>query len=419
MTSDPNAREPKQHLNNALGLQASVSGWFNRITRRLSVSQKISYGYAIALGIAICGTVGGFIIGDRYQQKAIEAREYANQELNLLHRLQDGVLQSRSHQQQFIPLTKNPALLEHEYLHFLGHKAETERVLSELQAYASSVNYQNGTNAEGLPSFLQTYKAVPETYFRQVKEVVSKIDPVNLTLDKREAAQKLLLEFTNGSVALKFDDFSDELTEVTKVSYQDAEYAESTLNDAERLRFQIVTASILLSVATAILLAIYTSRAIARPIRAVTHVAQRATQESNFDLQAPISSEDEVGDLTASLNLLILKVSHLLEEQKAEAQATLMQSEKMSSLGRMMAGVAHEINNPVNFIYGNTIHASEYVKELLELIETYQEQIPNPPQAVADIAEEIDIEFLKEDLPKLLDSMKFGAERAKAIVLSL
>ncbi|MBD1921789.1 HAMP domain-containing protein [Microcoleus sp. FACHB-831] len=163
----------------------------------------------------------------------------------------------------------------------------------------------------------------------------------------------------------------------------------------------------------------YTSRAIARPIRAVTHVAQRATQESNFDLQAPVSSEDEVGALTASLNLLILKVSQLLEEQKAEAQATLMQSEKMSSLGRMMAGVAHEINNPVNFIYGNTIHASEYIKELLELLETYQCQVPNPPQAVTDIAEEIDIEFLKEDLPKLLDSMKFGAERAKAIVLSL
>lgn len=419
MTSAPSAREPQLPSNNALALPASVSGWFNRITRRLSVSQKISYGYGIALGIAICGTVGGFIIGDRYQQKAIEARQYANQELNLLHSLQEGVLKARSHQQQFIPLTQNPEMLQDEYLHFLEHAAETEQVLAELKAYANSQNYQNNKHADGLPGFIQTYEAVPETYLRQVKKVVSQIDPVNLTLDKREAAQKLLLDFTNGPVALKFDGLSDQLTEVIKLSYQDAQYAESTLTDAERLRFQIVTASILLSVATAILLAIYTSRAIARPIRAVTHVAQRATQESNFDLQAPVSSEDEVGALTASLNLLILKVNHLLEEQKAEAQATLMQSEKMSSLGRMMAGVAHEINNPVNFIYGNTIHASEYIKELLDLLETYQSQVPNPPQAVTDIAEEIDVEFLKEDLPKLLESMKFGAERAKAIVLSL
>ncbi|MBD1921308.1 hypothetical protein H6F77_09410 [Microcoleus sp. FACHB-831] len=258
MTSAPNAKKPQLPSNNALALPASVSGWFNRITRRLSVSQKISYGYGIALGIAICGTVGGFIMGDRYQQKAIEARQDANQELNLLHSLQEGVLKARSHQQQFIPLTQNPEMLQDEYLHFLEHAAETEQVLSELKAYANSGNYQNSKHAEGLPGFLQTYEAVPETYFRQVKEVASQIDPVNLTLDKREAAQKLLLDFTNGPVALKFDGLSDELTEVIKLSSQDTQYAESTLADAERLRFQIVTISILLSVATAILLAIYT-----------------------------------------------------------------------------------------------------------------------------------------------------------------
>jgi signal transduction histidine kinase len=81
--------------------------------------------------------------------------------------------------------------------------------------------------------------------------------------------------------------------------------------------------------------------------------------------------------------------------------------------------VAHEINNPINFIYGNIDPAREYIEDILTLIETYEAEITNPPDSVREYAEEIEIEFLKEDLLKLLQSMKIGADRARAIVLSL
>lgn len=101
------------------------------------------------------------------------------------------------------------------------------------------------------------------------------------------------------------------------------------------------------------------------------------------------------------------------------AQTQLIQSEKMSSLGQMVAGIAHEINNPINFIHGNITHAQEYVQDLLELIAIYQHELPNPSAQVAEKSEEIDLDFLVQDLPKVLDSMSVGTSRIRNIVLGL
>ncbi|MFN6463290.1 MAG: ATP-binding protein [Nostoc sp. DedVER02] len=102
-----------------------------------------------------------------------------------------------------------------------------------------------------------------------------------------------------------------------------------------------------------------------------------------------------------------------------QTQAQLIQTEKMSSLGQLVAGVAHEINNPVNFIYGNLTHISEYTLGLLELVELYQNSNPNSTPEIQAYIEAIDLDFMAEDLPKILVSMKMGANRIREIVLSL
>jgi signal transduction histidine kinase len=105
--------------------------------------------------------------------------------------------------------------------------------------------------------------------------------------------------------------------------------------------------------------------------------------------------------------------------QLKQAQLQLVQTEKMYSLGMMVAGIAHEINNPVSFVCGNVAPAESYFQELLELIHLYQQHYPNPIPVIQEYTDSIDLDFLMDDLPNLLKSMKVGAERIRDLVVSL
>lgn len=107
----------------------------------------------------------------------------------------------------------------------------------------------------------------------------------------------------------------------------------------------------------------------------------------------------------------------LKELQKTQAQ--LLHSEKMASLGQLVAGIAHEINNPNNFISGNLNHLANYVNDLLEVLNLYENTYPETTNEISKKLAEVDWEFLQEDLPKVINSMQSGVERIKQIVLSL
>ncbi|MEO1395191.1 MAG: PAS domain-containing protein [Cyanobacteria bacterium J06634_5] len=156
---------------------------------------------------------------------------------------------------------------------------------------------------------------------------------------------------------------------------------------------------------------------------------QRDWEIDEIDLLRTLAGQ--VGMAIHQANLLTqAKNSATVAQEKAQqlesalqtlkqTQGQLIQTEKMSSLGQMVAGIAHEINNPVNFIHGNLKPVEEYVQDLLNFLQLYEKHYPNPDTAIQEAAEEIDLEFVQKDLLKTLLSMRHGTQRIKDIVLSL
>lgn len=143
---------------------------------------------------------------------------------------------------------------------------------------------------------------------------------------------------------------------------------------------------------------------------------------------------DKTGDITgfrgAGMSITDRKRAELKLRQKTrdlektlhdlqQTQMQLVQSEKLSSLGQLVAGIAHEINNPVSFVYGNSLHASDYVNDVLEVIRAYRDAYPEPVESVAELIDTVELDFLLEDLPQLIRSMQVGANRIQEIVKSL
>ncbi len=152
----------------------------------------------------------------------------------------------------------------------------------------------------------------------------------------------------------------------------------------------------------------------------------QALQEAKLDLE--IRVQERTAELSQALEQLQQSEMQLkaqaLQLQQAlydlqQTQSQLIHTEKMSSLGQLVAGIAHEINNPVSFIFGNLAHAKDYTADLFRLLQLYQEHYPSPPLIIQQEIEAIELDFLKDDFPQLLGSMQVGAERIRKIVKSL
>jgi signal transduction histidine kinase len=205
-----------------------------------------------------------------------------------------------------------------------------------------------------------------------------------------------------------------------------------------------ITIAIVVTVGMGILTALLAHRLI-QPISDLTQAASQVSQ-GKWHQQVKVRSRDELGILAETFNRMAkalkesfslltqmneqLQASEAGEREKAialeqslqklqQAQTQLIQTEKMSSLGQMVAGVAHEINNPVNFIHGNLVYLRQYTEDLLELIELYKKDESKTSVEIIHKIEDIELDFIKKDLNKLLNSMQVGSNRIREIVQSL
>jgi signal transduction histidine kinase len=156
-------------------------------------------------------------------------------------------------------------------------------------------------------------------------------------------------------------------------------------------------------------------------IVAATHQALQRSPEQLYEPLVIKLAERDYRLLDFHNLLMAHSQIHQLAQQviQEKTEAQVIQTEKMASLGRIVASVAHEINNPVNFIAGNLNYLATYAQDLINLVDAYEDTYPEPPESLLSLKDDIGMDFLREDLPRLLDSVKMGSERLKTIVLGL
>ncbi len=423
------------------------SNWVKNMFSRLSIAKKIGYGYGLAIGISVLGTTMGLIVGEYYQKKAKQQNEISHQQEYLIYALNISVREMRSHPQRLMSVVGQSIWFDYETAKFFGDVRQVKKVISEFETFVENHPSELASNSTNLKELLKGYRTNTESYTELIRALWNKINTANLKAEEIETANQALLNFNREKqatlVSVEFERLSESLNKIKNEAERQKNQSDIKLEQAEKIRVIIIGSSMILSVGIATLLAKSTSRAIAHPLVAVTQVANATIKEANFKLRSAVTTQDEIGSLATSLNQLVewveeytlaLELARKTLEQRVEertqelqqtlkelqaTQTQLIQTEKMSSLGQMVAGIAHEINNPVNFIHGNLHYARQYAEDLLELVQLYQQEYPDPTPLIQAQIEAIDLNFINEDFQKILFSMKVGTERIQKIVLSL
>ncbi len=430
----------------ARGVKGQLIGFLGR----RKISQKIALGYGLSISIAVVGAVASITVGSVYGGRASLKREIAGQKAEWVYRLSSDISPVTLVYPQHLSLRmEDPNIVRYRVGQSRGALAGLRLSVDEFEAFILENRAERGLSQgesviRPLRYFLDEYEVWIESVWWALPPVDASLTEVPAQLQRDRL---LLLEAKiNGEdgqyLATQLRRLSRQLSHlaVAAAEVEDQAIRELQTVDDFRVWFNII--SLAGSALLAVVCAIAISRAIARPINQVTAQTHRVTREQDFNLRISVDSKnDEIAQLAGSIDQLVswagqytheLQVAQNTLEQRVEertqelrvAQSQIVQSEKMSSLGQMVAGVAHEINNPVGFIYSNVTHATEYVDDLLALMSLYRQELEaagagGPSSPIAEKEEEIDLPFLEEDIFKLLGSMKSGADRIKQIVLSL
>jgi two-component system, NtrC family, sensor kinase len=424
----------------------------------LSISTKIRLSYILTLGIALSGTITGIVIGEIYQNSSQHLIKDALEEHEHLEEFRTHLLYAKSLEQELVFLVDKPEQFRQKYALFQEEVKNMEEAWRQIKSsYANPVVEETYEETEAFKKINQQYDGFLAVYFQESQRIYEPIQNTNITLSELSNIRKRLFNLNTSDLVIKFSTLIKMINNAIGIIDEEIDQAQATIILFSRIRLTIITVSISISGILAFFITDYMIRNICIPLKTVTKFAYLISRESNFELQIPFSTGDEVGVLAKTLNQMITRIRELLIEQQhiqeklelyngnLEAQIQerteelreknmhlqqvlsdlqisqniMIQSEKMSSLGQLVAGVAHEINNPVSFLYGNLNYVSEYTSNLLEIIELYQKFYPPEKGSLQNRIEEIDLEYVKEDLPLVINSMKIGAERIIEIVKSL
>ena len=385
----------------------------------LNISQKIAYGYGLALSIAVVGTALGLMIGNNYQRQAYQLREDELEERELLNALEHNLYQMQNHELKIFRWGNNPTRLDREYALFLDRVARFQQTWLELEdSYQYAEVEERDDELAIFEKLRADYPMVVQEYPQKLQQLTTELSAAHLTTTDRDTIQRLIVEFEQNTLDRHINDFQANLVKLAENIEQKIPEAKSALIASEQIRTLIIVISMTASISTATLLAFYTSRILLTTQQQEVRCQKRLSEE--------LKKAKEIAEIANRAKSEFL--SNMSHELRTPLNAILGYTQILQRDGNLEL----EQLEAINIIQQSGEHLLTLINDILDIskiearkmqIEEQEIHFPNFLQSIASMmwmwALEKDILFECDFDPYLPQGVKADEKRLRQILLNL
>jgi signal transduction histidine kinase len=307
------------------------------------------------------GAITGRVIESHYKEQVREQVTSTLETADILTSLTTNGLRAIVQQHMLAPVLNSPQLFEKEVSQWREYIVGINQQLAELNALTITNRTLTQDERNRLLTLSKNYAGAVAAYSKEINDLLKPVNSPSQNQANLGATRESLINFDRSQIALQLNNLCSDSATLAGQFRDRAAMAFQAYESAETLGTSIIIISLLVSVALAAALISYTSWAISAPLEATTKVAERVTAESNFDLQAPVTTSDEIGKLTVSLNHLIKRVAEYTEELQNTAYKAEAANRAKSAF---LANMSHELRTPLNAIIGYSEMLEEEAQDL-------------------------------------------------------